>query len=400
MSIDLERFKKEGEWFTIPEKEWTEIKETYDKEEIKDELAPILLTYDPPFPDISEDDILDDYRKLKGTWWNDILVEGEWFPREGTDSSFHNKFEDSHYYFKRSNTGNKASNGFHIDNRWSVDHARNPSALRSWKSEKGLKPALNALWTMPGLDDISKSSIRSCLTLRKYIASQFKPSIAKAFYDRFRSKNILDFSMGWGDRLAGFYASHTGEYYVGLDPNSMNHPIYEKQIEFYERHRTMLEVSKTIEMYQEPAEDFDYSKYNEFFDTVFTSPPYFDIERYSDEDTQSWVRYKDINTWNEEFLHKTLDKIIPTVKMGGIIAINISDVYSHGEWQVITNPMNEFLQSKGLNYVGCIGMEMAVRPNSGGAGSGKTDHFNEDTVEKTKKVKNKTFGEPIWIWQK
>ena len=35
------------------------------------------------------------------------------------------------------------------------------------------------------------------------------------------------------------------------------------------------------------------------FDTVFTSPPYFSVERYSYDDTQSWVRYKDIKDWNE-----------------------------------------------------------------------------------------------------
>lgn len=397
--IDLNKFRKEGEWFHIPEEEWTEIKNKHEKEEIKDSLAPILISYPPPFPEISEDDILDDYRKLKGTWWNDILIEGQWFPREGTKSSFHTNFDDSQYYFKRVNTGNKASNGFHIENRWSVDHARNPSALRSWKTEKSLKTALNALFTMPGLDEVSKSTIRSCLSLRKYIASQFKPSIAKAFYDKFCSRNILDFSAGWGDRLAGFYASHTGEYYVGLDPNTMNHPIYKRQVEFYEKHRTMLEISKTVEMFNRPAEDFDYSTYRGFFDTVFTSPPYFDIERYSDEDTQSWKRYGDIDTWNEKFLHKSLGKIIPTMSNGGIMAINISDVYSHGEWKTITNPMNEYLQSQGLTYRGCIGMEMAQRPNSGGAGTGKTDHFSDETKEKAEENKPKKFGEPIFIWE-
>ena len=66
-------------------------------------------------------------------------------------------------------------------------------------------------------------------------------------------------------------------------------------------------------------EDFDYSEWNEYFDLVFTSPPYFSVERYSHDDTQSWVRYKNIDMWNEQFLHKTLDKIIPTVKKGGLL---------------------------------------------------------------------------------
>ena len=53
------------------------------------------------------------------------------------------------------------------------------------------------------------------------------------------------------------------------------------------------------------------------------------------------------------------------------MAINIADVFTSGkggkDWKEITNPMGDFLISKGLTYKGCIGMEMAKRPNSGGA---------------------------------
>ena len=46
--------------------------------------------------------------------------------------------------------------------------------------------------------------------------------------------NVLDFGAGWGDRLAGFYTGETTEHYVGIDPNTLNHPNYQKQIQFYE----------------------------------------------------------------------------------------------------------------------------------------------------------------------
>ena len=84
--------------------------------------------------------------------------------------------------------------------------------------------------------------------MRKYIASQFKPSIAKAFYDYFGSVNVLDFSAGWGDRLAGFYCGETTESYVGIDPNLDNHPNYQKQVEFYEKQRTFFEKEKKVEL--------------------------------------------------------------------------------------------------------------------------------------------------------
>ena len=146
------------------------------------------------------------------------------------------------------------------------------------------------------------------LGLRKYICSQFKPNAAKALYDYFDVKNVLDFSAGWGDRLAGFYASLNTELYVGLDPRVENHPIYHKQAQYYDKLLTMFENQKKVFFHDSPAEDFDYSEYNDTFDIVFTSPPYFNVERYSYDDTQSWVRYKTIGDWNKavSYTHLTL----------------------------------------------------------------------------------------------
>ena len=84
---------------------------------------------------------------------------------------------------------------------------------------------------------------------------------------------------------------------------------------------------------------------------------------YSYDDTQSWVRYKDIEDWNKDFLHSTLGKLWDSVKKGGYVLINISDVYSNAKWSTdrgwleICNPMNDYLSKLG-EYQGCIGMEM------------------------------------------
>ena len=116
------------------------------------------------------------------------------------------------------------------------------------------------------------------------------------FYDMNNAKTVLDFSMGWGDRLAeGHSQAETVEHYVGLDPRKENHPFYEQQRDFYTKHTSFFENPTKTTFYQSPAEDFDYSEYNEYFDVVFTSPPYFSVERYSHDDTQSWVRYKNID---------------------------------------------------------------------------------------------------------
>ena len=383
----------------IDEKEWKYIMETYEKDEVVDELAKCLHTYPCPIPQITEEESLRSLKRLKGVKWPDILMEDFWFPRNEQKS----KYILSPKYFKRDNKGNNASNPFHIETRWKVDWTRTPSGWKTWQTIDGIKTIVRAFWSLEKvLTKVDLQSIRMATTLRKYVASQFKPSIAKGFYDYFRSGNVLDFSAGWGDRLAGFYCGETTKSYVGIDPNTLNHPNYKRQVEFYKENQTFFEEPKEVEFICEPAEDVDYSKYENYFDTIFTSPPYFNVEKYSDEDTQSYIRYKDIDSWNKNFLHKTIEKIIPTLKKEGILAINIADVYDakNKTYFDICNPMNDFIKSQGLEYYGCIGMEMTKRFNSGGAGNAKSEYFSEDLKDKTKETENIAFGEPIWIWKK
>ena len=383
----------------IDEKEWKYIMETYEKDEVVDELAKCLHTYPCPIPQITEEESLRSLKRLKGVKWPDILVEDFWFPRNEQKS----KYILSPKYFKRDNKGNNASNPFHIETRWKVDWTRTPSGWKTWQTIDGIKTIVRAFWSLEKvLTKVDLQSIRMATTLRKYVASQFKPSIAKAFYDYFGSVNVLDFSAGWGDRLAGFYCGETTKSYVGIDPNTLNHPNYKKQVEFYKKHQTFFEEEKKVDLICEPAEDVDYSKYENYFDTIFTSPPYFNVEKYSDEDTQSYVRYKNIDSWNEDFLHKAIGKMIPTLKKDGILAINIADVYSPKakDYFDICNPMNDYIKSQGLEYYGCIGMEMTKRFNSGGAGNAKSEYFEEHLKEKTKETEDVAFGEPIWIWKK
>ena len=401
-----QRFKKYygmEPYINIPHDEWQSILKDYEKDDIIDELAKVLHTYEPPIQKITEEDTIDALKKLKSTWWNDILLDGVWFPRNDTKTDYDLRFDGEWKYFKRVNAGNNASNPFHIENRWKVDWVRMPSGWKTWQTEKGIKTIIRAYFSLEKvLTEVNENTLRMATTLRKYIASQFKPSIAKAFYDYFGSVNVLDFSAGWGDRLAGFYCGETTESYVGIDPNLDNHPNYQKQVKFYEKQRTFFEKEKKVELKPLPAEDVDFTEYKEYFDTVFTSPPYFNTEKYSEHDTQSFRRYSEIDSWNKDFLHKALGNIIPAMKTGGILAVNIADVYCAKKkgYLDICNPMNDFIKSQGLKYRGCIGMEMTKRFNSAGAGKAASDYFSDDFQDKALETKNDAFGEPIWIWEK
>lgn len=402
----------EGEYPTVTPEDWELMKETYPKDEVKEKLAEIFMEYPLPYATdkYTIEDARNDYMKLKGIRYHELIKEGKWFQRQSRESKYSLTYDGKPIYFKRYNLGNLSSNFFQEKNRWSICSSGYPGPARTWRTKSFMVSLMGAAYTLK-LPQVGKKELRVMIGLRKYIASQHKPNVTKALTEFFGSEKMLDFSAGWGDRLSGACASETITHYVGIDPRKENHPLYKQQAEFYQKHTTFFENPTKVDLHQSPAEDFDYSDYQDYFDLVFTSPPYFNVERYGDDDTQSWIRYESINAWNEYFLHKSLEKIIPTLKKGGKMAINIADVYTSEkggggkDWKEITQPMCKFLESKGLIYKGCIGMEMAKRPNSGGAGTVKqTEHnqnqYKEETLKNSEENQDKTFCEPIWIFEK
>ena len=404
----FDQFKNMQPYLYINAEQWKHIQTTFEKADVCESLAKLAMEYPLPYQEISEDDARKEYMALKKTRWNELLKDDEWFIRKAGDSKFGLGFEGKQLYFRRVNTGNQASNYFQQANRWGVDGTVSPGPDRTWRTYEFMVTLMGAMYTLK-FDEINRGTLRVALSLRKYICSQFKPNVAKALYDYFKAETILDFAAGWGDRMCGFYASETGKHYVGIDPRKENHPIYRQQAEFYEKNNGFFEVEKKADFVESPAEDFDYTGYDEYFDIAFTSPPYFSVERYSYDDTQSWVRYKTIDEWNEQFLHKALGKIWKTLKKGGVLIVNIADVYASSKgtdkgYRAITTPMNEYLEKQeGAEYLGCMGMEMAKRPGSAGAGAiieGDEGRYTEEALEKAREAADKTFCEPMWVWRK
>ena len=65
---------------------------------------------------------------------------------------------------------------------------------------------------------LSEASYMSAFRLGTYIATQFKPNVAKTIYQLTNAKRVLDTSCGWGDRLVAFCLGRAEEY-IGCDPN-------------------------------------------------------------------------------------------------------------------------------------------------------------------------------------
>jgi 16S rRNA G966 N2-methylase RsmD len=357
--------------FTIYNKsEWSDILQNNPKFDInvKEKIWELTRNYSVPINEITEDDAKKDFCNLLNLDTSNLIKEGELFSRYEYKWDLGKKYIDSY------NIGNKSSNFFHQDLRFKCDSINSPSPYRTWNEKKFFMTLLNALWTLK-VKDVTSDSLRACISLRKYIASQFRPLAAKVLYDYFKAEKVLDFSSGWGDRLSGAMSSSYVKKYVGIDPNVDLYDSYKKQIDSFNS-------DKDIKMNCYPAEDFLPSYNEDTFDLVFTSPPYFIIERYSKDNNQSWQRYKKINSWLSSFLFPVIENSWRLLKSGGHLAINISDVYCNHTINRICDPMNDFI---------------STLPNSV-----KSENINYRMAKRmgSKSDKSGIFVEPVWIWKK
>jgi hypothetical protein len=355
----------------IPRGLWQNIISSYSNEEIMKRMIVLIDEGKIKFPyrEYNLEEIRNEFSLLQSK--DASVQEGSWSCKRISEEIPTQYKERSLYVPQALRIGASVSDFFTQEERMEVGHERFRSPWSAWTSEKKsfLKFLLNPVMFNK---DVTPKALKSALAMRSYIASQFKPQSAKVIYDFFDAKNVLDFSAGWGDRLVGFHASNA-ESYVGIDPNSKLHPKYEAISE-------LCNTGKKTEFICSPAEDADLE--DRVFDFVFTSPPYFTLERYSKEETQSWKRYPKMEKWLEGFLFPTLTKCWNHLSEGGRICVNIADAYTQGQREEICEPMLKHMEKLGATYEGVIGYEMGARP---GKNMGDTSLM---------------FCEPVWIWSK
>lgn len=125
---------------------------------------------------------------------------------------------------------------------------------------------------------------------------------------------------GFGGRMLGALSSKKNFRYVGTDPctETMYHlhqlgeyiEMVTGRDDSYELHCSGSEVFKG------PENSIDFA---------FSSPPYFNLEVYSDEETQCYNKFPELNQWLEGYVRETIKNIKHMLKPGRCYAVNIAD---------------------------------------------------------------------------
>ena len=401
----LNKYADENKLPVMDQQQFETVTNDIGKEQFRIDLADYIEEHRPKFPlkEISYEVMRQCFKSLqKQDVWEYVK------PVEQLEKNVKEKYDDYKYNFKDHGLGiidapsifNDVSNYFHQHLRlncgsfgfkapievWekgsSIDIWRCLGPI--WRGINGMKPVMvDGREELRGgkLDD---KSYMSAFRLGTYIATQFKPNVAKTIYQMTNAKRVLDTSCGWGDRLAGFFTSDAEEY-IGCDPNPNTFKQYLKQVETY---NSFLPKPKKVTLYNCGAEDLPWDKIDNI-DCAFTSPPYFSTERYNEggekEENQSWFKFDEYSKWRDDFYLPVAQKSFERSKH---MFVNIMDPNIKNKRYYSSDELVDSLKD---NFVGQIGMRIMQRP--------KSDKLFESEEEKAEFM-NRIYIENVWCFSK
>lgn len=167
---------------------------------------------------------------------------------------------------------------------------------------------------------------------RLLFCNNFRISLCLEVLDLFKPTKWLDISAGWGDRLISALLSPHVQVYCGVDPNPCLHPGYKSIIKHLDPTR-----QKKCMLIQDGFETADLPDTK--FDLVFSSPPFFNLEVYSNEASDSLTKYTNIEAWFVGFLMPSIVKSLDYLAIGGYLVLYIAE--AHGEGKYISRMIQE-----------------------------------------------------------
>jgi hypothetical protein len=398
----LKKYADENGLPIMDQQSFEKITNDIGRDQFRLDLSEYIEKYRPKFP--LKKITLDDVR----TSFYDLQKQDISTYCNTNDNNVKEKYDDYKYNYKDYGLGvisapstyNSVSNYFHQELRLNCSSYSFKAPLDVWQNgnAKDIWRCLGPIWRginnmktvlVEGKEELrggklSEASYMSAFRLGTYIATQFKPNVAKTIYQLTGAKKVLDTSCGWGDRLAGFFASDAEEY-IGCDPNPNTYKQYLKQIELY---NSFLTKPKKVTIYNTGAEDLPWDTIKDV-DCSFTSPPYFSTEEYNKggdkEENQSWFKFNEYEKWRDDFFLPVSKKCFEVSKH---TLINIMDPTIKGKRYKSCDEVVDMLKD---NFVGQIGMRIMQRP--------KSDKLFETEKDK-QDFMNKTFIENVWCFSK
>jgi len=204
------------------------------------------------------------------------------------------------------------------DNFWHISNRRGMSFAKAWQDSDIMEGVRQ--WGLQGMSNLWLSWIRRAVYMRAGLANSsfYRPHFSKqiCMLTQQEEGRVFDPCMGWGGRMLGTLAQ--GWHYTGCEPNATTFANLVRMVEFIgQEHR--------VSMHAIPAEQFDFDSM-EPVDVVVTSPPYYDLEVYCDDQTQSYHAHDTYAAWRDGWYLPLVRRCLGLLRPQGISAWNVMNV--------------------------------------------------------------------------
>ena len=238
-------------------------------EEYLPELAQQLSQVDYHF-NYSNDELMEDWKKLQKYFNKDFGTAAQTRPGMKLCEHFFPNFFNI-----------KNSKGQTFKDYWVPDKLQ--KVIR-WNRSSHSTPYLSEM----------RRGVIFCNGLTKN--TMYRPHLAKMINMYYQSINTVDPCCGWGGRLLGTVAA--GAHYTGYEPNT---ETYEHLLELC----NFLNITQQVSLHNIGAEQ---AILEDHYNLSITSPPYYNLEIYSSEMTQSENQYNTYEDWKTQWLFPVINK--------------------------------------------------------------------------------------------
>ena len=231
--------------------------------------------------------------------------------------------DNAHMESPRSRTGNNVVDYFTFQQRLETKGKYNVSFyefienLEEFKQKKFIQTMLSYYSNVKNKNNtkneyvVLKEVYNICISAINII----RPIVYMEIYTKYKPTAILDFCAGWGGAAVACSALNI-PHYIGIEINTSLRAPYKNLIDYLNTKST-----SKIAMIFEDALTVDYSTL--YYDLVFTSPPYYFIQKYENN-----IEYVNKREMNEHFYKPIFTKVYDGLQPGGYFIINVcNEVY-------------------------------------------------------------------------
>jgi len=176
-------------------------------------------------------------------------------------------------------------------------------------------------------------------------ATNYNPMRAKAIFEKFCPENgvVYDFCAGFGGRMLGALSSNKNLTYIGTDPNT---ETYQNLVKLQGYIEEVTGRTNSAILYNQCAEDLELKE--ESVDLCFSCPPFFTLEKYTKEETQSVNKYPEYQEWLDCFVRPTIKNCVKALKKDGVYCVDVENFEMNNVKYFLTSDWVQIAEEEGL----------------------------------------------------